>query len=295
MKSDIINTNTPIITNLGLAGGGFFGFAHIAAIKELEMYKDIINIQHVSGVSVGSMIAALYAVGYTADELKTIIFELDFNYLICDTNYYLTYYKIYEKFGMYESVRLEDEIERLICEKTKIKNCTFSQTKIDLSIISTNLNLQCPRIFNKKNTPTMIISKAVRMSISYPLIMTPVLFEGDLYGDGGEYINYPITIFKDLEKTIGITFAAYNENSDGTLQYKMQINSVYDYIRSIGMTLNRATYTSQITQKYLDRSIIIKITEDIDSMQFNLSPQQIQTIYDCGTIAVRQQIDKFVD
>ena len=99
MKSDIINTNTPIITNLGLAGGGFFGFAHIAAIKELEMYKDIINIQHVSGVSVGSMIAALYAVGYTADELKTIIFELDFNYLICDTNYYLTYYKIYEKFG----------------------------------------------------------------------------------------------------------------------------------------------------------------------------------------------------
>lgn len=286
---------TKKIRNLGLAGGGFFGFAHVAALKELEKYKNYIDIQHISGVSVGSMIAALFAVGYTADELREIIFKLDFEYLICDTGYCLTYYKLYEKFGMYESHKLEQEMERLICEKTHIKNCTFSQLDIDLTIISTNLNLQCPRIFNRQNSPLMVISKAVRMSISYPFIMTPVLFEGDLYGDGGEYINYPITVFDDLEETIGITFAAHNENPDGSLREKIQIKSIYDYIKSVGLTLNRATYTSQITPKYLDRSIIIHITENVNSMQFNLSTQQKQAIYDCGTVSVQQQIHKFID
>ena len=292
----MLNINKPIINkkirNLGLAGGGFYGIAHIAALKQLELYKNYVDIKKIRGVSVGSMIAALYSVGYNADELSTIIFNLDFDKLIRDN--YFAYYKLYDKFGMYEATGLELEIENLIRKKTNIKNCTFSQIPIELTIISTNLNRQCARLLNRENTPHLPISKAVRMSIGYPLIMTPVLFEDDLYGDGGEFMNYPITTFENMDETLGITFAAHNENLDGTLIHRTPINNIYDYIKSIGLTLSRATYVSQITDKYLKRSIVIQITENIDSMQFNLSREQKQAIYNCGTISSKIQIPKIL-
>ena len=105
-------------------------------------------------------------------------------------------------------------------------------------------------------------------------------------------MNYPITTFSDddLEETLGITFAAYNENSNGTLKTRIPINDVYDYIRSIGLTMSRAAYVSQVTDKYLKRSIVIHITENISSMQFNLTNEQKKFIYDCGTNAAKEQI-----
>lgn len=280
------------IKNIGFAGGGFFGIAQVAALKELEKYDQYFDIKCIKGVSVGSMIAALFAVGYNADELTKILFEIDFDVLIKDT--YFAYFKLYEKFGMYEANKLEEEIERLIRVKTNIKRCTFCQIEKNLTIISTNLNLQCPKFFNKETTPEMPISKAVRLSIGYPLVMTPVLYEGDLYGDGGEFINYPITTFDNLDETLGITFAAHNENLDGTLKNRIQINNIYDYLISLGTTMSRATYVSQINKEHLQRSIVIQITENISSMQFNLTNEQKKIIYQCGVDAVKNQIKKIL-
>nr|WBF70581.1 hypothetical protein [Megavirus caiporensis] len=280
------------IKNLSLCGGGFYGYAEIGALKELEKYKQFFDIENISGVSVGSIVAALYAVGYTIDEMTKIVFEMNFDDLIQDN--YFTYYKLWEKFGMYDATKLEQEIERLIAEKTHIKSCTFSQIKINLTIISTNLNYQRAIYFNKTNTPDMIISKAVRMSIGYPLVMTPVLFNGDLYGDGGEFINYPITMFKNLDETIGITFANNNENNDGTLKNRIQINTLYEYIISIGTTMSRSAYIAQITPEYLARSIVINITENINSMQFNLTENQKKFLFDCGIKSVQEQINKII-
>jgi len=284
------------IKNMALCGGGIFGYGEVGSIvRLLEGYQDYMAIKKIKGVSVGSMVAALFAVGYTPQELSKILFELNFDALIRG-NAMIPYLKIYDKWGMYEADGLENEIEKFIRQKTNIKFCTFSQIDIDLTIIATNLNYQNARLFNRELAPDMVISKAVRMSISYPGVIRPVFFEGDWYGDGGESINYPIITFPDeeLEETIGITFAAFNENDNGTLKNRVHINDIYDYIKSLAMTMSRATYIAQITKKYLDRSIIIKITEDVNSMQFNLTPQQKQFIYQCGFDAVDEQIEKIL-
>lgn len=285
--------NKTKIKNLALAGGGFFGYAHVGALKELELYKDHFAIENIKGVSVGSLVAALYAVGYNPDELTQILFDMDFDALIRDTNF--AYYRLWEKFGMYEANKLEEEIERLIRIKTNIRLCTFCQIKTNLTIFSTNLNFQCPRAFDRENTPEIPISKAVRLSIGYPFIMTPVLFEGDLYGDGGEFMNYPISTFDNLDETLGITFAAFNENSNGTLKHRIEIKDLSDYAKSVGTTMSRAAYVSQITDKYWNRSIIIHITEKISSMQFDLTPEQKMFIYECGVKAVKEQINKIIN
>jgi len=44
----------------------------------------------------------------------------------------------------------------------------------------------------------------------------------------------------------------------------------------------------------LERSIVIHITENIDSMQFNLSDDQKHFIYRCGVTAVKEQIDSIL-
>uniref|UniRef100_A0A6C0LTC4 PNPLA domain-containing protein n=1 Tax=viral metagenome TaxID=1070528 RepID=A0A6C0LTC4_9ZZZZ len=289
-KKNVIQSK---INNLALCGGGIYGYAEIGAMSELEKYSEYIDINTISGTSVGSIVAALYAVGYDIDSLIKIIFEMDFNKLICDT--WIPYINVFFKYGMYNADGLEAEIERLITKKTHIKNCTFSQIKINLKIVTTNLNYQRAEIFDKISTPMMIISKAVRMSISFPFTITPSLWNGDLYGDGGEFVNYPIILFENLEQTIGIAFASYNENKDGTLRNRIPINSIFDLIKSTGTTMTRATYVSQITQKYLDRSIIIHISKDINSMQFNLTKEQKQFILECGIEAVKKQINYIVN
>lgn len=281
-----------IIKNLALCGGGFYGYAEVGVLKELEKYADHIQISNISGVSVGSMVAALYAVGYTPDELTKILFDMDFDYLIRDS--YLPYIRLYGWFGMYEAGRLEEFVEKLIRQKTHIKHCTFSQVKTNLYVVATNLNYQRPVIFCKDNTPEMVISRAVRMSISYPGIITPILHEGDYYGDGGEFMNYPIIMFDNMEESIGVTFASHNENPDGTLKHKIPIHNIYDYIRSLAFTMSRATYLYQITSEYLDRSIIVHIEENIDSMQFQLTPGQKEYLYQRGIHSIQKQIHKII-
>ena len=58
---------------LALAGGGIRGAAHIGVLKALNENK--INIEYIGGTSSGSMVAALYAMEYTTDDMLNL-----FNY-----------------------------------------------------------------------------------------------------------------------------------------------------------------------------------------------------------------------
>lgn len=287
------NDNNKII-NLSLGGGGIFGFAELGVLKEMEKYDKYLDIQNIKGVSVGSIVAALYVVGYTPDELTKTLFDMDLHNLIMDT--YFTTIHLYKNYGMHSAKGLEDEIERLISIKTNIKKCTFSQIDKNLTIIATNLNKQCPIFFNRENTPDTPISKAVRLSTAYPVIMAPGFHDGDIIVDGGSFLNYPITTVPDdeLDRTIGVTFSAYNENLDGSLRERCAINDVYEYIAAVGITMTRSMYLSQVTEKYLRRSIIVKISENINSMQFNLTADQKKYLYQCGINSAREQLHRIL-
>ena len=285
------------IKNLALCGGGVYGYAEVGALSEMEYYKQYFEIENISGTSVGSIIATLYAIGYPPSEISEIMFHLDMELLVKGEkgiikDNVVSWYNLYTKFGMYEAIDFEIEFDRLIEVKTGIKGCTFAQLDKNLTIIATNLNFQNARYFNKTNTPDLVVSKAVRMSMSYPTIITPVEFEGDLYGDGGQFINYPIIMFKDeLDQTIGITFAAHNENRDCTLKKRVEINNLYDFSLSSAITMNRATYISQITPEFLERSIVIEIEEEVNNMKFDLTDDQKHIFYHTGVEATKNQIE----
>lgn len=281
---------TKLIRNLALAGGGVYGFAHIGVLKQLEQYPEQIKIDTIRGVSVGGMIAAMYAVGYTADELLEIMTCLEFGGLVKDS--FFNVYRLYEKFGLYDAAKLQNEIERYISMKTHIKLCQFCQIKCNLTIVVTNLNRQQPVLLNRETAPNMPISLAVRMSISYPLVITPVMYEGELYGDGGECINYPITTFddKEIDVSLGVTFARFNENRDGTLSRGCTISNLTDYILAIAYTLSRSAYVAQLQSRHLERSIVVHVDRNIDVMKIGLEPADKIYLYQCGITAANQQL-----
>jgi len=67
---------------LVLSGGGAKGLAHIGALKIIE--EAGVKIDYIGGTSMGAIIGALYASGYSSAELDSIFRRTDLNLLIQD-------------------------------------------------------------------------------------------------------------------------------------------------------------------------------------------------------------------
>lgn len=65
---------------LVLSGGGAKGVAHIGVLKVLE--EAGIPIDYISGTSMGAIIGGLYAIGYNAHELDSMVRTQDWVYLL---------------------------------------------------------------------------------------------------------------------------------------------------------------------------------------------------------------------
>ena len=74
--------DTDLKVGLVLSGGGAKGLAHIGALKVIE--ESGVRIDYIGGTSMGAIIGALYASGYSAKQLDSIFTQTDFSTLIQD-------------------------------------------------------------------------------------------------------------------------------------------------------------------------------------------------------------------
>ncbi|MBR7053044.1 MAG: patatin-like phospholipase family protein, partial [Bacteroidaceae bacterium] len=65
-----------------LSGGGAKGMAHIGVLKVLE--RAGIPVDVITGTSMGSIIGGLYAIGYNAEALDSLVMKQDWGYVITD-------------------------------------------------------------------------------------------------------------------------------------------------------------------------------------------------------------------
>ena len=65
-----------------LGGGGAKGVAHIGVLKVLE--EAGIPIDYVAGTSMGAIVGGLYAIGYTPDEIDSMVIAQDWTMLLSD-------------------------------------------------------------------------------------------------------------------------------------------------------------------------------------------------------------------
>ena len=192
---------------LVMSGGGARGLAHIGVIKALE--ENEIPIDYVAGTSMGAIVAALYAMGYTPDEMIASMTSEDFQRWYTGTidKNYTFYFKrnaeVPELLNLH--IDINDTI-RLVKPPLQLVNPTpMNMGFLEIYTTSTAAcrgnfdNLMVPfrcvaaDVYNKKQ---IVFSEgdlgdAVRASMTFPFVFKPIKKDSILLYDGGIYNNFP--------------------------------------------------------------------------------------------------------
>lgn len=192
---------------LVLSGGGAKGFAYIGLLR---VFQEVgLRVDYIGGTSIGSIMAGLYAIGYSPDEIEKMIRAQNWDALLKD--------QIQRKYVAYEEKEfLENSIISLPFKKRKIglKQAMYSGQQINLLLnkyLSPAWNITD---FNKFQTPFLCVGTnlfngdaevlrhgylpmAVRASMSIPGYFSPAYFNGYYLVDGGIVNNYPAVPLKE--------------------------------------------------------------------------------------------------
>lgn len=204
---------------LSLAGGGIKGFAHIGAIKALE--EAGIHFDYISGTSSGSIVAMLYACGYSTDEIYDIfranvrkIRYVDFGNIK----------RIVKRFFAGEGLKIDGlnsggVIKKLVDEYCLKKGITnIKQIRMPIVIPAVNLCTEELYVFSNniiqnrgrdiKYVNSVSVGTAVQASCSYPGIFSPCRYGENLLVDGGIAENLPWRETKKAgaDKVLSIVF-----------------------------------------------------------------------------------------
>lgn len=214
---------------VALAGGGLKGVAHIGALKALEELG--LDIDYITGTSSGAMMAALYAMGYTPDEMKDIVKEsykkitrIRKRVFIKSGFIYILKRKINLQ-GIIDGKRIE-ELFKYYARKKEIYK--ISDIKKGFAMITADAKttrkcvLVSGKIYKRDNLEyieNIPIEKAVHASMAFPAIFTPCKYDKYCFIDGGTVDNLPVETLKDLgaEKTIALSFKLDEYTGDENL------------------------------------------------------------------------------
>lgn len=198
---------------LALAGGGVRGAAHIGAIKALE--ENGIKVDAVAGTSAGSIVAALYGMGYSAEEMIKLFNYFAKSVMAISPKYVFGNIKEVRGIklgGITSSYNIESAIE----EAGKLKNIKdIRDIRLPISIPATDLISDREIIFtNSKDLQgeeyihEIEIGKAVRASSTFPIMYAPFEYKEFQFVDGGVFDNLPSAECKKLgvDKVISIRF-----------------------------------------------------------------------------------------
>ena len=170
-------------TGIVLSGGGTRGFAHLGALKALEEEGIIADV--VSGTSVGSIVGAMYADGYTVDRMHEVFRKhsiLKLSRLSLSGRGFLS-------FG-----GLKKSISR------HLSAAAFEELNIPLYVCISNISAGKAEYIHSGPLAEVIVASA-----SIPILYTPVRINGQLYVDGAIFDNFPVKpILECCERIIGI-------------------------------------------------------------------------------------------
>lgn len=201
---------------LALSGGGAKGIAHLGLIRKLDSLD--IKPDYITGTSMGAIIGALYAAGYSGKEIEKIIEDGDWDYVLSDKiplrdidvaekhdyeRYMLTLNfsgNIIPKLpsGIVYGQHISEYFSKLTWRVAGIND--FNEFEIPYKCISADLISGNPYFFESGDLAT-----AMRSSMSIPTIFSPVDIDTMLLIDGGVYRNFPVIDVKRMgaEKIIG--------------------------------------------------------------------------------------------
>lgn len=193
---------------LTLSGGGAKGLAHIGILKAIDSAG--LNIDYITGTSMGGIVGALYATGYSAAAIETIARKTDWDILLSNqsslraivmeekdeySKYAIELPWINHGFrlptGVIESEELWLKFTELFFPVYGIKD--FSQFSIPFKCIGTDISTGEVVVMDKGE-----IATAVRATMAIPSVFTAVDYQGRKLVDGGIVRNLPVEDVIDM-------------------------------------------------------------------------------------------------
>lgn len=203
---DDSNTHRPKV-GVVLCGGGAKGFAQIRILKALD--EAGVPIDYIGGTSIGSIIGALYAVGYDPDMIEKLVREQDWNQVLYDkfseelmpidrrmnerrylATFPITNGKMKVKSAFVEGVYVNMLLSRLMLPAHNIQD--YSKLSVPFYCIATDVEHACQYEMTSGS-----LSRSVRASMSIPFLFQPVTIDGRLLIDGGMVNNFPVRNMKE--------------------------------------------------------------------------------------------------
>ena len=200
---------------LALSGGGIRGVAHLGVIKALE--ENNIKIDIMGGTSSGSMITALYSMGYSTDEIFDLvhkyvasIIKLNNSTIRKEIKNLLLHRKVYSS-GINDGEYICKIFNKVALDK-KIIN--ISDISMPIVIPTVDIITRKKYIFtsqdinNKDYNNNIDIGRAVQASCSFPAFFSPLKYKNKLFLDGGILDNIPVKEVKKIgaNKVIAVKF-----------------------------------------------------------------------------------------
>ena len=289
------DSNTRPKIGLTLSGGGAKGLAHIGVLKVME--EAGIRPDYITGTSMGSIIGALYAIGYSPEELEQVVKSSDWDKLMGDyisrRDLAMTEKANFEKFVLdlpikkekHKSIKFQPQgmhsgfnITMFFSELTeRVENIeNFSDFEIPFAAIAADIEHGESVILNKGSLPI-----AMRASMAIPSVFSPVMINDTLLVDGGLLNNFPVKECRDMGADIIIG---------------IDVQSPFYVQEDLYSVLNIFQQSSKILRKP-NNELGISLTDyyiQPDVTQFSvLGFNNADTIIKLGEIAGRKMMPQF--
>lgn len=187
---------------LSLSGGGARAFAQIGVIKVLE--EQGIQIDYVSGSSMGAIIGGLYAMGYSIQDIEQMALSEDWSALLSDDTQRKYLSMAEKRIDAQAFLTLPIKNYNLSMPAGLISGQQFNQflSKVCIPASRQHNFRQLYRPFCCRATDLLSgksvkieqgsLALSMRASSSVPSIFVPLKYQGMYLVDGGVFNNYPV-------------------------------------------------------------------------------------------------------
>ena len=285
-------------------GGGVKGIALVGALSYFE--KCGYEWKRVAGTSVGSIVASLVAVGYSANEISEILYNLDYK-KFADKNKLKSIPLVGSVLSLFYSKGLYggDYIENFLREKFELKNKKYFKDIYEngeskLKVVATDVTrrklviLPDDLVLYNIDPLEFEIAKAVRMSLSIPFFYNPVVLSNNnnlsYIVDGGLLSNFPIWIFDVSGKPRWPTFGLnlYDDAEDSASSSNGFVPYAIDVIETSLKTSEEIYF-----KDFADVRIVNIPTLGIGTVDFDITNEQITALYNSGYKSAKKFLESW--
>lgn len=286
--------------NAVFEGGGVRGIGFAGAITAME--KSGYKFETVVGSSAGAIAAALIAVGYTGEEIKEELKNVDYR-KFKEKSFFGDTVNTIINYGVYKTNYFEKWLKNLLEKKNKrVFGDLDGRLKVTASDLTNRKILVLPEDLKQFgiNPDSFSISAAIRMSMSIPFYFEAYKLADNngntsVIVDGGLLSNYPIWILDSGKSALQIpTFGFKFNRNDMTDEYSesIEIHNIIGYTKAIISTLLLASDKHHISESKGDmqRSIVIPTgiigkkgkTKYITTTDFEIKKEESDMLYSNG-------------